>query len=122
MSPKIRRGRPAFAATQRQEVLRLLREAGPVGVSRKELIFERHFTQCGARVDELKRQGFVIASELREGERYVRYVLLGEPLALKPITERNRGDWFVESTGQSRPTQTATCGPLFSQPEPEPPR
>lgn len=121
MSRKIPRARPAFAETQRQEILRLLREAGPAGVSRAELIFERHITQCGARVDELKRQGYVIESELRDGEKYVHYVLKGEPLELQPLPEREQGDWFVKSTGHQRPKQTPTRGPLFSETEPEPP-
>lgn len=41
--------------------------------------------QCGARIDELKRQGYEIVSELREGEQYVRYILKSEPLDLQPI-------------------------------------
>lgn len=57
----------------------MLRDAGPDGVSRSELIFGKHFTQCGTRVDELKRLGYVVESVQREGERYVRYVLKAEP-------------------------------------------
>jgi len=100
MTRRIPRGRPAFAETQRAEILRLLRDAGPAGVSRAELIFERRMTQCGARVDELKRQGFVIVSELREVERYVRYVLTSEPLELRHLPER--ADWFERRTGKPR--------------------
>jgi hypothetical protein len=36
---KIPRGRPAFAETQRAEILRLLREAGPRGVRREDLLY-----------------------------------------------------------------------------------
>jgi hypothetical protein len=124
MSAKIPRGRPAFAETQRQEILRLLREAGPSGISRAELIFERRFTQCGARVDELKRQGYVIESEQREGERYVRYVLKGEPLELRPLSERppKTRDWFAESAGRERAKETPNYGPLFDGAMPEPRR
>ena len=39
---------PEFAGDQRAESLRLLREAGSQGVSKEVLIFEKHFTQCGA--------------------------------------------------------------------------
>jgi hypothetical protein len=115
MTPKISRGRPAFAQTQRQEILELLRTAGPVGVSRAEFIFERHITQCGARVDELKREGYQIVSELRDSEKYVRYILLGEPLELQNLREhsQNANDWFAESTGHERPHETTVCGPLF---------
>jgi hypothetical protein len=105
------RGRPAFAQTQRAEILRLLREAGPAGVSRAELIFERHITQCGARVDELKRQGFEIVSELRDGEKYVRYVLKSEPLELRPLSES--ADWFERTTGRERQRNEGDL-PLFS--------
>lgn len=111
MKQKIPRGRPAFVGTQRSEVLRLLREAGPAGVSRAELIFERRITQCGARVDELKQQGFEVVSELREGERYVRYVLKGEPLELRPLPER--ADWFECQAGKPRPGENTDL-PLFS--------
>jgi hypothetical protein len=121
---KITRGRPAFAETQRDEILRLLREAGPVGVSRATLIFEHHFSQCGARVDELKSQGYVIESELREGAKYVRYILKGEPLDAGPLPDRSQktGDWFVESTGRERPKQMPDYGPLFARVATEPRR
>jgi hypothetical protein len=76
---KIRRGRPVFANSQRGEILRLLRQAGPRGVSRAYLIFDRFYTQCGARVDELKREGYVIRSEDRGGRYPTWYVLESEP-------------------------------------------
>lgn len=86
----IRRGRPEFAETQRDEVLRDLRAAGPDGVSRATFIFEKKITQCGARADELKRMDYVIRSELREGERYVRYVLVSEPAEPKRLPASQR--------------------------------
>lgn len=109
--PRRGRGRPAFAETQRGEILRLLRDAGTAGVSRAELIFDRHITQCGARVDELKRQGFEIVSEQRDGETYVRYVLKGEPLELRPVSEP---DWFASATGCERPRDESDL-PLFPE-------
>jgi len=108
---KISRGRPAFADSPREKLLRLLREAGLVGVSRATLIFEHRATQCGARVDELKRQGYVIESELREGEQYVRYVLKSEPLDLQPIPEEP--DWYQRQTGEARRRATDDL-PLFA--------
>ena len=103
-------GRPAFADTQRQEVLGMLRAAGPEGISRATLIFEKHITQCGARVDELKRQGYVIDSESRQGEKYVRYVLKSEPLELGPP---DGVDWYKNATGKPRAKEPGSPGPLF---------
>jgi len=94
---KIPRGRPSFASTQREEVLQMLRAAGRGGVSRYTLIYEKHISQCGARVDELKRVGYAIHSELRDGERYVRYVLDSEPLELNPL--RAGGDSYEQKYG-----------------------
>jgi hypothetical protein len=109
---QIHRGRPAFADTQRQEVLEMLRTAGPEGVSRATFIFEKHITQCGARVDELKRQGHVLESEWREGEIYVRYFLKSEPRKLMPVAEGV--DWYTHETGKPRPAEQPTdLGPLF---------
>ena len=111
---KIQRGRPDFAATQPDEILRLLREAGPRGVSKAYLIFEKRFTQCGARVFELQQMGYAIRSEQRDGERFVTYILEGEPLQLKPLPPG--ADWYTRQTGKPRPTEPAP-GPLFSQTE-----
>ena len=91
------RGRPAFADTQRKIILDLLRKAGADGVSRAHLIFNCHFTQCGARIDELRRMGCAIHSESRKGENYVRYVLDSEPLELKPLQEGE--DWYEAQFG-----------------------
>lgn len=82
---KIPLSRQAFAESQRYEILQLLREAGPVGVGRDFLIFTRHYTQCASRVNELKRQGYQIESELRSGDRYVTSVPRGEPEEPKPL-------------------------------------
>ncbi len=116
----IRRGVPEFAETQRDDILQMLRERRTDGVSRAELIFEKRYSQCGARVDELKRMGYVIRSELREGETYVRYILVSEPLELKPLTtippKHSTGDWYTDATGQRRP-RGQSFGPLFDNVE-----
>lgn len=109
MRGKLLRGRPAFADSQRETILALLRIAGPHGVSRADLIFNYRFTQCGARIDELKRAGYVIKSELREGEQYVRYVLKSEP---RPEQEGDR-DWYERQAGKPRPRATDDL-PLFT--------
>ena len=75
---------PAFASNQRDRILALLREAGPRGVSKEDLIFRHRFTQAAARVFELERMGFVIHHASRPGERLVVFVLVSEPLELKP--------------------------------------
>lgn len=103
------RGRPPFAASQREKILELLRAAGPLGVSRATLIFEHRITQCGARVDELKRQGHVIESFSQDGEAYVRYRLTSEPLELKPIP--TGADWYNREH-RTRPSKTSGL-PLF---------
>jgi hypothetical protein len=82
---QIARGAPGFAETQREKILKLLRESGPAGVSRQELIFQHRYTQCGARIDELKRQGYRIESELRPSEKFVTYVLREEPPEPRPL-------------------------------------
>jgi len=104
------RGRPAFAASQREEILRPLQEAGPRGVSRADLIFNRHFTQCGARVDELKQAGHIIRSEQRGGRYPTWYVLEREPLS--KASSGNGGDWYERQTGKQRPRATDNL-PLF---------
>jgi Helix-turn-helix domain len=106
----IPRGRLLFAETQRDEILRLLREAGTAGVSRAELIFKRRMTQCGVRIDELKHAGFAIRSEERENELYVRYVLDGEPPEPKPLPGDT--DWYRHFVGKPWPRETDNL-PLF---------
>lgn len=76
---KIPRGQPAFAESQREAILDLLREAGADVVSHADLIFNHHYSQCGTRVFELQKIGYVIRSEMRDGDRHVTYVLESEP-------------------------------------------
>jgi hypothetical protein len=115
--PGPQRGRPDFAGDQRTEILRLLREAGPRGVSKEFLIFHKHFTQVGARIHELEKQGYKIAHEDREGERYKTFVLVSEPAEPKPLPtfKPKSGDWYEKTTGKPRPAaQPPDLGPLFS--------
>jgi hypothetical protein len=118
MSEAILRGRPAFAESQRAEILRLLREAGPGGVARDFLIYTKHFTQCGARIFELQKMGYVICSKKRAGQRYVTYVLESEPLSPKLLEELHKGrgaqDWYLRATGKARQSDTPEFGPLFN--------
>lgn len=104
---KIPRGRPAFAESQRARIFKLLREAGPAGISRAELIFQHHFTQCGARIFELQKMGFAVRSEVREGKRFVHYVLGSEPKQVKPFPSCKPKD------RQDSCEQRATGLPLF---------
>jgi hypothetical protein len=81
---KKKQGPPrGFGDSQRNEILTLLRQAGPAGVFRSFLIFERHVTQCGTRVFELQKMGYVIRSEDRGGRYPTWYVLESEPLEKK---------------------------------------
>jgi len=87
---------PAHASAQRDEVLRLLREAKArgQGVSRADLIFQYHYTQCGTRIFELERDGYKIEHRQIPGQCYVTYFLLAEP---------GEGDWYEQQTGKKRP-------------------
>jgi len=73
-----------IAGDQRNQILRLLRDAGAEGVSKAFLVFEKHFTQAAARIWELEKQGYTIRHESRDGERYVRFVLVSEPTSKTP--------------------------------------
>ena len=113
---KASRGRPAFADDQRSKMLDLLRVAGPQGVRRNALIFERRYTQFGTQIFELEQQGYVIRHESRSGERYVTYVLESEPLELKPLPAV--ADWYEREPGPrpSEKTKLQTPGlPLFAE-------
>ena len=113
---KIPRGRPAFVETQCDEVRDALVAAGKDGVSRATCIFEMHITQVGARVDELKRMGYAIHSESRESERYVRYVLDGDPVELRPLQQG--ADWYEARFGprpsEKPPKEDVDDLPLFA--------
>jgi hypothetical protein len=85
---------------QREIILRLLRQAGPEGVSKAVLIFDKHYTQAAARVWELEQAGVTICHEMRPGDRYVTFVLVSEPAEAQPKT----ADWYEETTGKPRAT------------------
>jgi hypothetical protein len=106
------RGLPPFAESQRTEILEMLRAAGPAGVSKETLLFEKRWSQAAARIFELERQGFQIAHIQRDGEIYVRYVLESEPLQLKPLDNL---DWYERTTGKPRTSPEGVRDlPLFS--------
>src|SRR5579862_4754033 len=102
-------GRPSFAGDQAAKILQLLREAGPQGVSKRFLIFECGYTQCGARIWELERRGYQIHHEQRPGDRYVTFVLIAEP-------DSPKADWFETQTGKRRPADPQVSDlPLFAE-------
>jgi helix-turn-helix protein len=94
-----RDGAHAERSHQRSTILQLLRNAGPDGVSKAHLVFERHFTQAAARIWELEKQGFQIKHQSRDDSRYVYFVLVSEPTEPQPKT----ADWYEETTGKPRP-------------------
>lgn len=61
--------------TQRQKVLRLLKEAGPLGVSSYEFTYSHAVKQAPARILELKRLGHTITDKPSD-QRSVRYFLV----------------------------------------------
>ena len=109
------RGRPVFADTQREKILELLREAGPQGVRREDLLYVYRWSQAGARIHELERMGYVIEHFLVPGERFVTYRLVSEPATEKPLPNFERkqeraqaafcessDDWYARETGRER--------------------
>jgi hypothetical protein len=107
-----RRGIPAHASAQRNDVLRLLREAKArgQGLRRADAIFQHRITQVGARVHELERMGYVIRHDLEPGARFVTYFLVSEPAEEKPLPDyRSKQrplskDWYEQATGRKRPS------------------
>jgi hypothetical protein len=72
---------------QRDEILRLLREAKArgQGVNKAVLLFQHRYTQAAARVFELEKQGYVIDHRAIPGERFVTFFLVSEPEREKPL-------------------------------------
>jgi hypothetical protein len=128
----MKRGIPSHASAQRDDVLRLLREAKARGrgLRRDDAIFQHRITQVGTRIFELEKMGYVIRHEHEPGARFITYFLVSEPGQLKPSptylpkgpdprqgTLANSSDWYQRQTGQHRPgmeePNTADAGPLF---------
>jgi hypothetical protein len=74
-------GVPTFADSQRDHILKLLREAKArsQGVRKSDLIYVHHYSQAGARIFEIEAQGAVILRQKEAGEKYVTYFLVREP-------------------------------------------
>jgi hypothetical protein len=124
-----RRGAPAHASAQRDDVLRLLREAKArgQGLRREDAIFTYRITQVGSRIFELERMGYSIRHDLEPGARFVTYFLVSEPEREKPLptylprgadpnqrTFANSPDWYERQTGQERPSSVPVDpAPLF---------
>jgi hypothetical protein len=113
--------------TQRKRVLRILKDAGPKGVSSKTFI-ESYLPRAAARVRELKDEGYEIRSEREERSQFVRYYLVSESAQAglcecgcgqKPsIAEQTRSD-RGEVKGEPRRFvlghQKRKTGPLFEE-------
>ena len=111
---RAQRGRPTLAASQRDKILALLKQAGSEGVRREDLIFQYRWTQAGTRIFELEQMGYKIRHESRVGERLVVYVLESEPLKLKPLPEGR--DWYEAQFGaRPSPKKPGDLGPLFAR-------
>jgi hypothetical protein len=110
-SDRRKSGIPVFAESQRAEILEMLRAAGPAGVSKSELIFAKHWTQCAARIWELEHLGYKISHIQRPCDRFVRYVLESEPLQPTPSTNP---DWYEHVHGpRPKPGHEGSNLPLF---------
>jgi len=104
---------PAFAATQRSDILRLLREAKDrgQGVRKSDLVFEYRYTQAAARIWELERQGYVIRHETEPGQRLVTYFLEREPEDARAPGPAATSELAPEPDSKDRPRKTGL--PLF---------
>lgn len=69
--------------TQRNKVLRLLRQAGSNGVSSYEFTYTHHIKQAPTRIWELKRLGHII-NERPADQKSVRYILVKDATP-KPV-------------------------------------
>lgn len=71
-------------ATQRETVLAILRERGDDGVSAIELDRKFGIYRAGARVFELRQEGYVIHTKTEHGKT-AHYTLLESPVGAAPI-------------------------------------
>jgi hypothetical protein len=85
-------GPPGHTSAQRNDVLRLLREAKArgQGLRRDDAIFQHRITQVGTRIHELERMGYVIRHDLEPGARFVTYFLVREPGQENPLPTYQR--------------------------------
>lgn len=73
--------------TQQAKVLRLLREAGTIGVNSYAFTFGESIKQIATRVFELKEQGYNIAS-ISKSNRSVQYILIEQGVSCLPHKAR----------------------------------
>lgn len=68
--------------TQRYEILRALRAAGPAGLTSREMSHDMEIERFGARLKELRAEGYAIETlrdlDSPDGKRRYRYVLRAE--------------------------------------------
>ena len=89
------------APSQRDRILRLLRERGPRGCTNVEL--NGVSFRNGGRLHELRGMGYVIRTDRLEPEGFFRFILVEEPEHRKPLP-----------TFQTKP-RDATTLPLFAE-------
>jgi len=117
--PSRQRHVPAHVSAQRDNVLRLLREAKSrgQGLRKEDAVFQYRITQVATRIHELEKIGYVIRHELEPGARFVTFFLVSEPEREKPLPKfeprgvdprqgslANSPDWYERQTGQERPS------------------
>jgi len=106
----IKRHIPPHVSAQRDNVLRLLREAKArgQGLRREDAIFQYRITQVGSRVFELEKIGYCIRHDLEPGARFVTYFLVSEPEREKPLPS------YKPRGVDPRQGILADLGPLFA--------
>lgn len=72
-----------YKETQRQKVLRLLRESGKSGLNSHDLTYIHGIKQAPTRIYELIEKGYKISSSAPHKNRSIDYVLDYEPEELK---------------------------------------
>ena len=83
LGPQKKQGPPSYASAQALRVLDILRQ-NPQGVSREKFLTPVRLggfgiTQAGARINELEAVGFIFEHRHNPGEKFITYVLRGEP-------------------------------------------
>lgn len=126
---------PPTAASQRQRILALLRDAARTGhgVSGDALRYEHNIRQAPTRIFELKNQfGYEIETVQDPDTRLATYYFRGDPpegwqpaakqrsfrlkanpavALLAPVNDS--GDWYTSKIGKSRPVEPGSELPLF---------